>query len=98
MKSDEINIHLIFVHNQKQIIKHFCIQKQTTIKMLFQKINIKIICPFFSKTKNKIGIYGKTVSYDYILKNNDRIEIYDQIKKDPKTRREQLVGRKKKFK
>ena len=51
-----------------------------------------------SPSKNKIGVYGKIVSEDYILKNNDRVEVYESIDMDPKTRRRQLTGFKKKSK
>ena len=37
--------------------------------------------------KTDVGIYGKIVNETYIIKDNDRIEIYEKILVDPKIRR-----------
>ena len=45
---------------------------------------------------SSIGVWGKKVSSDYVLKSGDRIEIYRPLIADPKDlRRRGLLGRKK---
>lgn len=41
-----------------------------------------------------LGIYGKSVSPDAILRDGDRVEIYRPLKIDPKTARRTEVARK----
>lgn len=39
----------------------------------------------------KVGIFGKLVSHDTVLKQGDRIEVYRPLKVDPRERRRQKV-------
>ncbi len=41
--------------------------------------------------KTKVGIYGKLVAGSYIIKDNDRIELYEEIIADPKIKREKMA-------
>ena len=52
--------------------------KKSSILLYFHEINL---------SKNKVGIYGKLVELDQIVKNNDRIEIYRPLSIDPKKAR-----------
>tara|TARA_B100000902_G_C26613785_1_gene576428 strand:+ start:262 stop:531 length:270 start_codon:yes stop_codon:yes gene_type:complete len=38
-----------------------------------------------------IGVYGKIQNSDYIIKPNDRLELYNDIAADPKIRRKNLA-------
>ncbi|MFC2506885.1 MAG: RnfH family protein, partial [Kingella sp. (in: b-proteobacteria)] len=42
-----------------------------------------------------LGIFGKAVKDDYILRENDRIEIYRPLVADPKEARRKRVSNKK---
>lgn len=42
--------------------------------------------------ENRVGIFGECVSPDTIVKNGDRIEIYRDLKCDPKTTRRQRAA------
>ena len=45
---------------------------------------------------SSVGVWGKKVSNDYVLKSGDRVEIYRPLIADPKElRRRGLLGRKK---
>ena len=98
MKKNEIIIKLLALDKNKIFHENFIVKKNTTIQMLLSQNEIIKKLSFLSPSKNKIGVYGKIVSKDYILKNNDRVEMYESIDMDPKTRRRQLTGIKKKSK
>jgi uncharacterized protein len=40
--------------------------------------------PEIDLAQNKIGVYGKIVGLDYILRQHDRVEIYRPLTIDPK--------------
>ncbi|WEJ63466.1 RnfH family protein [Thiomicrorhabdus lithotrophica] len=40
---------------------------------------------------DKVGIFGKLVTYDTVLREGDRIEVYRPLKVDPRDRRRQKV-------
>ena len=37
--------------------------------------------------ETEVGVYGKLVNKNYVIKDNDRIEIYEKIMVDPKIKR-----------
>ena len=98
MKDNNIIIKLIHINKITKVHKNFRTKKGTKIKELFDQIKLENILPFFCKAKNKIGIFGKIVSWNYTLKDGDRIEIYENIELDPKNQRRKLVGLRKKDK
>tara|TARA_B100000035_G_scaffold286052_1_gene270076 strand:- start:2592 stop:2849 length:258 start_codon:yes stop_codon:yes gene_type:complete len=42
-----------------------------------------------------VGVYGKLVDMTYIIKDNDRIEIYEKILADPKIKRKKRASNEK---
>ena len=88
---NNITVKIIYLSEKSNFSKSFSINKNLTIKIFFEQIKLKKILPSFSKTNNKVGIYGRLVSYDYILNDQDRIEIYDSIKTDPKLMRKKIA-------
>lgn len=41
----------------------------------------------------KVGIFGKLVKHDQILREGDRIEVYRPLKADPRDRRREKVNK-----
>ena len=66
-----------------------------TLKIFLEDIDIFELCSSFNFENSKVGVYGKIVRFDYIVKDNDRIEIYEPIKTNAKIRRSKLVENKK---
>ncbi|MAQ73381.1 MAG: hypothetical protein CMD49_03665 [Gammaproteobacteria bacterium] len=89
--NNNITVKIIYLSEKSNFSESFTINKNMTIKIFFEQIKLKKILPSFSKTNNKVGIYGRLVSYDYILNDQDRIEIYDSIKTDPKLMRKKIA-------
>lgn len=55
--------------------------------------NILTKHPEINLEENKVGIFGKIVSMDTMLKHGDRIEIYRPLQLDPKQKRFLKVAR-----
>ena len=64
--NNNITVKIIYLSEKSNFSKSFTINKNMTIKIFFEQIKLKKILPSFSKTNNKVGIYGRLVSYDYI--------------------------------
>ena len=45
--------------------------------------------------KTPVGVYGKLKDMTYIIKNNDRIEIYEKVLVDPKIKRKKRASNEK---
>ena len=81
---------IILYYNIEENLKNktFNIPPNISIKSFVEKFNIESISP---NKDFKIGVYGKIMKDDYIIKIDDRLELYVKVKIDPKTRRKKLA-------
>ena len=81
---------IILYYNIEENLKNktFNIPPNISIKSFVEKFNIESISP---NKDFKIGVYGKIMNEDYIIKTEDRLELYTTVKMDPKTRRKKLA-------
>ena len=94
MNSKIISITLYYNQNNSLNKKIFVLKRGITLKNFLKDINVFELCPSFNFENSKAGVYGKIVRFDYIVKDNDRIEIYEPIKTNAKIRRSKLVENK----
>nr|WP_230458782.1 RnfH family protein [Legionella pneumophila] len=69
------------------------LKQGATVEEALIKSNIYSICP--ETRELLVGVYGKRVSVDQVLKEGDRIEIYRPLILDPKEKRRKLAQFKK---
>ena len=93
-----ISVTLFYNQDNLLIKKVFTLKKAVTLKSFLEDINIFELYSSFDFKNSKVGVYGKIVRFDYIIKDNDRIEIYEPIKTTAKVRRNKLAENKNKFK
>ena len=86
--SELFSIILYFSIDDRLLHKNFNIPPDTSIKTFIEKFNIASILP---NEDIAIGVYGKIMKEDYIIKIDDRLELYTKVKMDPKTRRKKLA-------
>ena len=91
MNSKTISIALYYNQNNSLNKKIFVLKRGITLKNFLKDINVFELCPSFNFENSKAGVYGKIVRFDYIVKDNDRIEIYEPIRTTAKIRRNKLV-------
>ena len=48
-------------------------------------------CPEIDLSRNKVGIFSKMKELDTVLSDGDRVEIYRELKADPKEARRRRV-------
>ena len=95
MNSKTISITLYYNQNNSLNKKIFVLKRGITLKSFLKDINVFELCPSFNFENSKACVYGKIVRFDYIVKDNDRIEIYEPIKTTAKVRRSKLIENKK---
>jgi len=95
MNSKTISVTLYCNQDNLLTKKIFTLKSTTTIKSFLEDINIFELYSSFNFENSKVGVYGKIVRFDYIIKDNDRIEIYEPIKTTAKVRRSKLAENKK---
>lgn len=81
-------IEIIYISpNNKIIINNITFSKNLTLKSVLNDLVQKSI---FSKeflSQKIFGCYGEIISSDYMIKENDRIEILDELKMSPNDKR-----------
>ncbi len=89
MVSDDnfLHIEVVYALPRTQIIKELIVPAGCTVGKAIQLSGIINQFPDIDLTKNKCGIFGKTVPLDTQLQSRDRIEIYRPLVINPKDAR-----------
>ena len=85
------NLFFYFVDSDQIKCKRFSVSEDCTIRDFIFKNNLSNVIPNFNEKGYKIGVFGKIKSPDYIIKKNDRLELYEQTTIDPKIRRKNIA-------
>ena len=75
-------ISIFYSVDKKLFNKTFIVMPDTTIQFFLEKYNLSHMIK-----NSDIGVFGNVKKLNYVLKPNDRLEIYSDIKLDPKIRR-----------
>ena len=86
--TDTFIIKLFYTLDNDLKYKTFEIYENTSIENFIRKFNIDEL---IQKADFDIGVYGKIKDLDYIIKPNDRLELYKKIIADPKMRRKKIA-------
>lgn len=82
-----LDIELVYIGESKQNLISLKLPLGSDIKTAIEKSKILQQNPEINLHINKVGIFNKIKSLDYVLKNKDRIEIYRPLRVEPKDRR-----------
>ncbi|HAT8917367.1 TPA: RnfH family protein [Legionella pneumophila] len=89
-----VKVELVYIANSKNCLHYKMDLKQgATVEDALIESNIYSTCP--ETRELPVGVYGKRVSVDQVLKEGDRIEIYRPLILDPKEKRRKLAQFKK---
>ncbi|MCV2503322.1 MAG: RnfH family protein [Neisseriaceae bacterium] len=83
----KIWVEIVLALEDKQYLLRFETNEGTTIKEALLQTDLKGVYPEYFQDSMELGIFGMKVQDDYVLKNEDRIEIYRPLKVDPKQNR-----------
>ena len=85
------NVLFYFVDSDQIESRTFSVNENCTIKDFILKNNLASILPNFNIKTYKIGVFGKIKKSSYIIKKNDRLELYEPTTIDPKVRRKNIA-------
>lgn len=72
----QIEIEIVYALPDNQVLKRFKVPDGTTAEQAIAISCITSIFPEINLTKNKLGIFGKSIKSETILQSHDRLEIY----------------------
>ncbi len=82
-----MQVEIAFANEISQVIYTIEIKAHCTVKEAIVQSGLLEKYPSMQLQKHAVGIFGKTVTYDTVLKANDRVEIYSALLLDPMTQR-----------
>lgn len=78
-----ISVMVCYAQAHQQDIVSLTLSPQTKALQAIQQSGILDKFPEIDLSKNSIGIFGKIIKLDQVLRDRDRIEIYRPLHEDP---------------
>ena len=89
--SELIEIEVAYALPDNQILEYLKVPCGTTVAQALQLSGICKKFPEIQLDSKNLGVFGKLVKPETILRNHDRVEIYRYITVDPKEKRRKRV-------
>ncbi len=82
-----IRIEVVYALPEHQVMRQLSLPPGTTVEQAVIFSEISLLFPEIDLSRNKLGIFGKLVKQDRVLRDGDRVEIYRPLVLDPKDSR-----------
>ena len=93
--SNSISVQVAFASSRKQVIVDLSLKEGASIAEAILESGICARFPEIGPDTLQAGVWGKIRSRDYPLRDGDRVEIYRELKADPKDARRDRASAKK---
>lgn len=84
-QASEINVGVAYADPDQQVWLRFKVPKDSTVHDAIHLSELLNRFPQIDLNIQKVGIFGRFVKLDTVIKEGDRVEIYCPIIADPKT-------------
>lgn len=91
--SSTINVEVAYALPNKQQIKQVQVALGTTALQAAQQSGLTEVFLDLDLAEADLGVFGKSVKADYVLREGDRVEIYRPLIIDPKEVRKQRAAK-----
>ena len=82
-----ITVEVVYALPHVQTRIELMVRPETTVRQAIEQSGMSQRYPEINMTAGKVGIFGKLVGLDDVLREGDRLEIYRPLIADPKQRR-----------
>lgn len=89
---NEITVEVAYALPEEQLIVPIKVEAGTTAEQAIYASGIIKKFPDIDLSVNKVGIFGKAIRLDTVLRHLDRVEIYRPLIADPKEVRKQRAA------
>ena len=92
--TEKIIIEVAYALPSEQFLVAIDVEQGTTAEQAVKLSGVLEKFPDIDLTKNKLGIFGKAIKSDEVLRDKDRVEIYRPLIADPKESRRKRAEKK----
>lgn len=86
-----IAVEVVYALPHSQTVRQLNLPSGSTVGQAIDASGITRLIPEIDLQRNRVGIYGKLVKPDTVLRDRDRVEIYRPLMVDPKEARRRRV-------
>ena len=87
-----LEIEIVYGLADRQVLKSMTVAEGTTIREAALKSGLEVEFPELDLQQAPLGIFGKVVKDETVLRDGDRIEVYRPLLIDPKEARRKRAG------
>lgn len=82
-----LEIEIVYGLADRQVLKSMTVAEGTTVREATLKSGLEVEFPELDLQQSPLGIFGKAVKDETVLRDGDRIEVYRPLLIDPKEAR-----------
>ncbi|MBI1964937.1 MAG: RnfH family protein [Betaproteobacteria bacterium] len=90
-RNPQIQVEVVYALREKQLLIVLNVEEGTTVRQAIERSGIVQRMPGIGLAS--VGLFGRAVPLDTLLKDGDRVEIYRPLIADPKQARRDRAGR-----
>ena len=87
-----LEIEIVYGLAERQVLKSMTVVEGTTVREATLKSGLEVEFPELDLQQSPLGIFGKAVKDETVLRDGDRIEVYRPLLIDPKEARRKRAG------
>ena len=87
----DFEVEIVFALPERQVLETVVVAAGDTVLDVIAKSGLREAFPVYEIDGLAVGIWGREVPRDQVVKENDRIEIYRPLELDPRAARRQLA-------
>jgi len=87
----DFEVEIVFALPERQLLETVLVTAGETVLDVVMKSGLREAFPEYEIDRLAVGIWGREVRRDQVVKENDRIEIYRPLQLDPREARRQLA-------
>ncbi len=76
-----MKVSVVYASPQQPLLLSCRVEEGASVAQAIEQSGVLRYCPDIDLEKQKVGIFGKFVKLDSLLKEGDRVEIYQRITK-----------------
>ena len=87
-----LEIEIVYGLADRQVLKSMTVVEGTTVREAALQSGLEVEFPELDLQQAPLGIFGKVVKGETVLRDGDRIEVYRPLLIDPKEARRKRAG------
>jgi putative ubiquitin-RnfH superfamily antitoxin RatB of RatAB toxin-antitoxin module len=93
MADTVINVQVCYATPTLELLRHLQVSVGTTLEQAIVQSGLLLQIPEIDLAASPVGIHGKKKSFDTVLREHDRAEVYRPLIADPKEARRRRASR-----